>query len=343
MNRAPNSDGPATPPSDDATDEAAAWFARMHSDQVTSEDEFAFSEWLEADPRHRAAYEEASGVWTDIGALRGQPGMRDLLKHLSPKVSPRRTSRRALLVWGGGGIAATAVAGLIGWRYLQAPQTYTTAFGQQLRVPLADGSTLTLNTESTVRVSLTDRERRIWLDKGQAHFIVAPDSNRPFRVFVGDEEVRALGTRFEVRREGSAMRVTLEEGSVAIFRQGQTEQLNAPAPASAAEAVLSPGQQATVAAENINIAAVDTQRVLAWRFGQMNLDAQPLSEAIAEINRYNTRQIVLEDASLGDMPISGLFQTGSPEAFVDAVSLLLPIEAAERADGSILLSDTRHP
>lgn len=341
MSRGPSSDGPDPPPSDEASEEAAAWFARMHSDQVTSEDEIAFSEWLEADPRRHAAYEEAAGVWSDIGNLRGQPRMRDLLQHLSPKVSGRR-SRRGFLLWGGGGIAAAAVAGLIGWRYLQAPQTYTTAFGQQLRVPLADGSTLTLNTESTVRVSLTEDERRIWLDRGQAHFIVAPDANRPFRVFVGDEEVRALGTRFEVRREGAAMRVTLEEGSVAIFREGQTQQLNAP-PTSAAQAVLSPGQQATVAAENINIAAVDTQRVLAWRFGQMNLDAQPLSEAIAEINRYNTRQIVLEDPSLGDMPISGLFQTGSPDAFVDAVSLLLPVEASEQADGSIRLRDTRGP
>jgi len=342
MSRGPSSGGPPTPLSDDASDEAAAWFARMHSDQVTSEDELAFSEWLEADPRHQTAYEEATGVWSDIGDLRGQPGMRDLLQHLSPKVSGRK-SRRGFLLWGGGGIAAAAVAGLIGWRYLHAPQTYTTAFGQQLRVPLADGSTLTLNTESAVRVSLTDDERRIWLDRGQAHFIVAPDANRPFRVFVGDEEVRALGTRFEVKREGAAMRVTLEEGSVAIFREGQAQQLNAPLPASAAEAVLSPGQQATVGAENINIAAVDTQRVLAWRFRQMNLDAQPLSEAIAEINRYNTRQIVLEDPRLGEMPISGLFQTGSPDAFVDAVSLLLPVEASEQADGSIRLRDTRQP
>src|SRR5690606_15034508 len=127
---------------------------------------------------------------------------------------------------------------------------------------------------------------------------------------------------------------------VAIFRDGGRQDIAA-APPSSAQAVLAPGQQATVASETIDIAAVDTQRVLAWRFGQMSLDAQPLSQAIAEINRYNTRQIVLEDSSLGDMPISGLFQTGSPDAFVDAVSLLLPVEVAGQDERSIRLRDAR--
>src|SRR5262249_36104691 len=178
-------------------------------------------------------------------------------------------------------------------------------------------------------------------DQGQAHFIVASDRARPFRVFAGNEEVRALGTRFEVRRDGDAMKVTLEEGSVAIFREGGTQQLTAPPPASRAQAVLTPGQQATVAPETIHIAAVDTQRVLAWRFGQMSLDAEPLSDAIAEINRYNTRQIVLDDPRLGRMPISGLFQTGSPEAFVDAVSRLLPVEVESEDERSIRLREAR--
>ncbi len=342
MSRTPSSDGAASPPTDDLTDEAAAWFARMHSDQVTSEDELSFVEWLDADQSHRAAYEEAASAWAEIGALRAEPGMRKLVAHLSPKVNGRSTSRRSVLLWTGGGIAAAGVAGFIGWRTMFAPQAYATAFGEQRRVALADGSTLTLNTETTVRVSLTETERRIWLDRGQAHFIVAPDANRPFRVFVGDEEVRALGTRFEVRREGARMKVTLEEGSVAIFREGGSEQISAE-PRAAAQAVLRPGQQAIIAPEEIEIAAVDTQRVLAWRFGQMNLDAEPLADAIAEINRYNTRQIVLEDASLGRMPISGLFQTGSPDAFVDAVSRLLPVEVATQDDGSIRLRDAREP
>lgn len=343
MTRAPGSSGDANPPSDEFSDEAAAWFARMHSDQVTLEDELAFTEWLDANPQHRAAYEEAASVCAEIGALSTEPGMRKLVAHLSPRVSGRRLSRRGVLLWSGGGVAAAGVASFIGWRTMFAPQAYATAFGEQRRVALADGSTLTLNTETTVRVSLTEAERRIWLDRGQAHFIVAPDANRPFRVFVGDEEVRALGTRFEVRREGARMKVTLEEGSVAIFREGQSQQLSAAPPPTTAEAVLTPGQQAIIAPQEIEIAAVDTQRVLAWRFGQMNLDAEPLADAIAEINRYNTRQIVLEDASLGRMPISGLFQTGSPDAFVDAVSQLLPVEAAAQDDGSIRLRDARRP
>lgn len=323
---------------DNLTDEAAAWFARMHSDQVTSEDEASFSEWLDADPRHHAAYDEAVATWAGVGALRADPGMRNLLKHLSPEVeAPKNAGRRR---WLAGSVAAvSAVAGgVIGWRILFGSETYATEFGEQRRVALSDGSTLTLNTETQVRVALGEHERRIWLDKGQAHFIVAPDRNRPFRVFVGDEEVRALGTRFEVRRDQGRMKVTLEEGSVAIIRDGRTQELAAN-PSARAQAVLTPGQQAVVAPENIQIAAVDTQRVLAWRFGQMSLDAEPLSDAVAEINRYNTRQIEIEDAELGRMPISGLFQTGSPDAFVDALTRLLPVEVVSQDEHAIRLRE----
>src|SRR5262249_60437481 len=122
--------------------------------------------------------------------LRGEPGMRLLLQHLSPPVSVPRPSRRGLLLLGGSGIAAAAaVGGWFGWRYLFGAETYSTAFGEQRRVALADGSTMKVNTQTTVRVSLGDKERRIWLDRGQAHFIVASDVLRPFRVFAGSEEV----------------------------------------------------------------------------------------------------------------------------------------------------------
>lgn len=323
------------------TEEASAWFARMHSDQVMSEDEAAFVDWLEADPRHRAAYEEVAAVWSGLGELRGRPEMRPLLAHLREGIEPRtgrRLDRRRLLQASVAGVGALGLAGA-GWLGLSqfaGARTYETTFGEQRRVALEDGSTLTLNTETRVRVRFSEAERRLWLDRGQAYFIVASDSTRPFRLFVGDEEVRALGTQFEVRREGDGMKVTLEEGSVAIIRGASRQVLDGDAPA--ADAVLSPGQQAVVASsETIQVAAVDTRRVTAWRFGQMALDADPLSFAVAELNRYNTRQIVIDSPELQAMPISGLFQTGSPEAFVEAVSAVLPVEVGTQDERSIHL------
>ncbi|GAM99876.1 putative iron siderophore sensor protein [alpha proteobacterium U9-1i] len=324
------------------TDEASAWFARMHSDQVMSEDETAFVEWLEANPQHRKAYEEVAAVWGGLGELRGDPAMRPLLSHLSDDVeaSPKRgLDRRRLLQAAAASIGVLGVAGAswFGVSEFAGAETYQTAFGEQRRVALQDGSTLTLNTETKVRVRFTETERRLWLDQGQAYFIVAPDRTRPFRVFVGDEEVRALGTQFEVRRDGDQMKVTLEEGSVAIIRRASQEVLRADTPAPA-DVVLEMGQQAIVApAEAIQVAVVDTRRMTAWRFGQMALDADRLSYAVTELNRYNTRQIVIDSPELQSLQISGLFQTGSPEAFVEAISAVLPVEVASQDERSIHL------
>lgn len=326
----PNTDGR------DLTDEASAWFARMHSDQVMSEDEARFREWLNASPAHKQAYHEVAATWSALGALRGAPEMRGVLAHLNAEIGPtadRQSTRRRLLQIAAGAAGITALSGG-GWFALQgaaSAQTYETKFGEQRRVALADGSTLTLNTETKVRVQLTETERRLWLDRGQAYFIVAPDKARPFRVFVGDEEVRALGTQFEVRRDAAGMKVTLEEGSVAILRGGTGEVVRKGRPdvPPAPRVVLTVGQQAIVApAATVQVATVDTRRVTAWRFGQMSLDADALSYAVAELNRYNTRKIVIDSPELQAMPISGLFQTGSPEAFVEAAAAVLPLSVS---------------
>lgn len=341
----------APPSSPDGEDEglvavASAWFARMHSDQVMSGDEDAFVAWLESDPRHRETYEDVARVWGGLGELREHPRMGAHLLRLREDVDAHRThgqSRRGLLQAAAAGLGVLGLggAGWFGFAQFAAATTYETSFGEQRRIALEDGSTLTLNTETRVRVRFSESERRLWLDRGQAYFIVASDSDRPFRVFVGDEEVRALGTQFEVRREGNGMKVTLEEGSVAIIRGAARQILDGNTPA--VNAVLSPGQQAVVASsETIQVAAVDTRRVTAWRFGQMALDADPLSYAVAELNRYNTRQIVIDSAELRAMPISGLFQTGSPEAFVEAVSAVLPVEVAAQDERAIHLVYAGH-
>ena len=93
----------------------------------------------------------------------------------------------------GGLVAASLLVGAI---LVVQPlgQTYDTAVGERRAISLEDGSTIELNTNSRVRVRLARGERRLWLEKGQAMFAVAPDKARPFLVTAGDTTVRALGT-----------------------------------------------------------------------------------------------------------------------------------------------------
>jgi transmembrane sensor len=319
-------------PTPDTAEDAVFWVARLHSDQATSADEAAFAAWVDAGPERRAAYESALAVWDQLGVMSADPMARAAFSAVRPP-SSQSGSRRAFM---GLGLAAAACAGaavLIG----PGSESYATGVGEQRRASLSDGSFISLNTDTRVRVRFDGAERRVWLDRGQAHFVVAHDAQRPFRVFVGDEEVRALGTAFEVRREDGRMRVVLEEGVVALYRGG-SETVLGDAPHNP-DLVLAPGQAAEIAPERpAHVEQVDLRRAGAWRRGQMIFDADPLWAAVAEINRYHRRQIVLVDPSLRDIAISGVFQTGRPEAFADVLTSAFPIVIVRDTEEQISLA-----
>jgi transmembrane sensor len=331
----------------DAIGEAAvAWVVRLGSDQRTRADEDAFRAWMEEDPAHAEAFADCSALWDGAQALAASDDGHKALQRLR---APRRIlgglTRRTAIV-GGAGIAAAA-AGLAAFLVFGGEQTFQTAPGEQKRVRLADGTGVLLNTDSQLRVRLTRSERRLYLDRGQAFFKVAKDPNRPFRVFAGRDEVRALGTSFEVRRLDEDVIVTLEEGRVAIYRDGLAAAMGAhdgvrrgasspgaPQPA----AVLTPGEQATVTAiYPLSVRRVDLRPVQAWRYGQMILDSAPLGETVADLNRYGGMQIVLSDPQLASIRVSGVFHTGRPDDFVEALTNSFPVEIASRDENSIVL------
>lgn len=316
-------------------EQAAFWVARLHSDQVTNADEARFAEWLAERPERRAAYDEAEDIWLALERLRGDSSANETFAALR---APLTNSRRALIT-GALGLAAASAAGIA--LYLdQESRTFSTGVGELRRARLADGSTISLNTSTRVRVQFDGEQRRIWLDRGQAHFTVARDPARPFRVFVGAEEVRALGTVFEVRRDGDRVQVILEEGVVALFRGDEQTLLRVDA---APDLVLEPGQAAQIAPfEPPRATPVDLRRAGAWRHGQLIFDNDPLAEAVAEVNRYHERQIVLADPALRDISISGVFQTGRPEAFADSLTAAFPIEIESQTDAEIRLAAV-HP
>src|SRR5262249_47175706 len=96
---------------------------------------------------------------------------------------------------------------------------YSTPVGGIDNVALADGSRMTLNTDTRIRVALTETERRIELDKGEGFFEVAKDPSRPFVVYAGNKRVVAVGTKFSVRRENDDVEVIVTEGRVRLGQQ----------------------------------------------------------------------------------------------------------------------------
>lgn len=326
-------------------EQAAAWVVRMASDQRTRADDDAFERWLGDHPANAQAYADHRLLWDGMAELGGDEDARAILGMNRAPASVARigVSRRAM-IFGTSAAAAAAAAGVIALPLLRG-ERYETAAGEQRRIVLADGSSVMLNTQSRLRVAFDGNERHIFLDRGQAYFDVAKDPARPFRVFAGEDEIRAIGTAFEVRLDQrSGVRVVLEEGVVALYRGTAGQPAGGAGGVRRASrgdrplGVLRPGQQARLLpAAAPAVEAVDIARSRAWRYGQLILDEALLGDAVEEMNRYGGRRIVLAEPGMAGLRISGVFHTKRPEALVDGVTAALAVRViSEDADMIVL-------
>ena len=293
-------------------EDASRWVARMDADCWDDAAEEELSQWLAADPRHDGALLRAQAAWAslDLGTARAE-------------VSPRKTAglnRRSLLVGG----AAVAVGLTGGLAFLLSGTAYHTGIGEIRRVPLADGSTMTVNTASSVLVDFDDSLRRVRLDKGEAWFQVAKDTARPFLVEAGRVRVKAVGTAFSVRRRDGRADILVTEGVVEVWSDGSSQR---PVRISAGDRAFI-RDDATV--ERTVNATASIDRALAWRSGKIDLDGETLEEAVAEFNRYNRRKLRIADPKLAGEAFDGVFRVDDPEGFarVAAVSLQVPVDSS---------------
>jgi transmembrane sensor len=232
----------------------------------------------------------------------------------------------------GAALAVLAIAYLVS----HAPTYYATHVGERRSVTLADGSHLSLDSDTQVSVYFGASFRRVRLERGRSHFDVAHDARRPFTVSAGAETVVAVGTSFDVERLPTAVLVTLIEGRVIVRHVGATPR-NAAAAASEVPLALHAGEQ-LIATPNVRpaVAAADLRTELAWESGHLVFRDETLGNAVARVNRYTDRNILIEPA-VADIRVSGVFNAGDVDSFVSAVTSYFPIQASVTGKNSILL------
>lgn len=322
-------------PTDQAREEAADWFARLKTRETSSADLQAFRIWRQA-PGHKEAYDEAVAFWKQSQAVKADPDIQEVLASALGRAGEASPSRRA------GGVSrpiiglslAAAVLALVGGGafVFRGAHSYATDVGQQRLVRLADGSTVRLDTNSKVEVRFKAGRRDVRLVRGQAMFEVAHDAARPFVVQADGASVTALGTRFDVKHEAGGVRVTLVQGSVEVrARDGAAPQVWR----------LQPGQAVSTNQPAATPKPVDVAVATSWMSGRLVFRAAPLSTAVAEVNRYNHDQIVLDGPQIAEASISGVFDAGDTETFVDSVAQLHELAVARPEKGVIRLSQAR--
>jgi len=329
-------------------EEAALWVWRMDSAPASGAQSQAFESWLRQDPRHRRAVEELSKVWSALDGLaevnRGE-------KIATFIAAARRPALRNHRLWwlAAAALLLFAIASTDWLRKGSEVQTLATAVGQHRDVTLADGSIVTLNTNTIVETDVGRSVRQIYLRKGEAHFAVAHDRLRPFLVHAGDAVVRAVGTEFEVRlHTDQHVEVVVAEGRVEV--QPEAAALQSPATdargrgTAAIVRAVSAGQQLSTATADypvIPVSAAQLSSDLAWREGAIVFDREPLSEAIAEVERYTDARIVVSDPRIADLPVGGRFRTDDLQGFLDGLQAALPVAIRRSPDGLVYIDSRR--
>ncbi|MFN3511879.1 MAG: FecR family protein [Phenylobacterium sp.] len=307
-----------------AETEAAEWFERLRRPSVTARALKDFQAWKQSSV-NAEAFRRVEAGWRATGALVGHPEVQAAAREVLAK-RPLRRRRDWRQIWLPAAVAGALGLILLAWADRALAPGYRTAVGEQRLVVLDDGSRVRLNTDSTVRVVFWGDMRRVYLRRGQAFFDVAHDPARPFLVDAGGTEVRALGTRFDVRRDRDGVSVTLVDGRVRIEDdRGEA-------------AELLPNQQLRVTDAGLSRVRAAGADAVSWTNGRLVFRDTPLAAAVAEVNRYSAHKIELGDAAgLGDEPVSGVFDAGDVEAFASAVAAVYGLRPVDERDGRIVL------
>jgi transmembrane sensor len=337
---------------EERAERAATWAARLAEGLSSNSEEAEFQAWLDTDPRNGAALDEIVVAWrtveyyaasAQVVALR-EAALASARRGLRRRAHP--TSRRQV---GMALVAACLVlmlaGGIAGFMYV--PRVYETGVGERRLVALSDGSKLSLDAATVVKVRYTGDRRQLWLERGRARFEVAHNPLRPFSVAAGDEVVVATGTAFSVELVKKQVRVVLYEGHVMLLdrtgddarrtvtmgeRRVPADELLAPG-----RELILPAVEVAQAAPRANVvSSLDPIRSLSWESGQLIFEDEPLDLVVERMNRYAATPLIIADAPTGDIRISGVFRAGDTEALVQGLSAAFGLKSRNGPDGVIL-------
>ena len=312
--------------SDQILEAAALWHQAQARDDM---DWDAFAAWLEADPRHRDAYDDIALLDERVDRARdaivtGLPA--NDRQTDAPHAEGQSSGRRPYLAWGS--LAATLLVAITagGW-WMNSPSapattSYTAATGQMRTVAAADGATAVLAGGSRLDITKGAPLKLA----GSAYFDVRHDPARPLTIAVSGYEVRDVGTRFDINSDGKTIRVAVAEGTVSV---------RAPGASSATDVTAGHAAIGDIARGTITLATVTPASVGAWRGGRFIYDQVPLSLVAADIARHTGRPVLVDDG-VAQRRFSGVLAPGDRESMVASVRQLAGVSVRREGDAILL-------
>lgn len=340
-------------------DEAADWAIRVDGGTLVLDDREALAKWLRVSPVHVDEFLLAVSLLSGLETIgpKGTRSVDDLLDSLSNDVialpnqsrqdpendnAPDSVSRKFTWKYGLFGLTGALICAVVSVAWwpvagdssgqprgiVQADisgEVYTTDIGEQRSIVLEDGSLVHVNTQSKVAIRLSEQVRIVELLEGEALFEVAHDPARPFRVIAGDTVTEAIGTKFNVHRTATGVKVVVVEGKVAV--ENEKNALNNPETQSASSAArMTDGRLLLAAGEKISFVPNASPQIISgsnvaaetsWRSRQLTFESDNLQTIVNEFNRYNRIQISISDPGLANTQFSGIFDADDPESLVE--------------------------
>lgn len=314
--------------------EAAAWLARRDRG-LSDAERLAFEQWRDESSRHAVAWLRLQAAWGQadrLAALKAEPAKR----------RGRSSGRAGLKAWvvkaRHAGATAQVAAGiaacvlLVGGGHFAKIQVWgsplSTPVGGRMVEPLSDGSRVEINTDSRIRVSVNGLRRKVWIDRGEAYFDIAPDASLPFVIQAGERRITVVGTRFSVYRGDDDVTVRVTEGLVVVKASAEGEAVRA-----------APGDEVRVAGgalRRVHRGVGALQDEMSWRSGRLMFQNATLGEVAQQFNRYNTRKLRVADADVAAIRVGGAFTASNVAGFAGLLRDSYDLRADSRGDEIII-------
>lgn len=309
---------------------AAAWLAAQRRSVMSIEERAAFEAWKQ-DPENLKALNAMQALWDEMAGLKGDRQPAPVAD--APRRAQGRSARLAAAV-----ATAAVVLGTISY-YASAPLAFassaSTGVGEQRSRTLPDGSVVSLNVATRLEYRMHARSRDVRLREGQALFTVEKDRARPFLVLVGDYQVRAVGTVFDVRLRNGEAQVSVQEGQVAITRIKGPGTGQVVADLTAGQKLDLSGAASSQPA-SVVVRPVAAQEVGEWRLRTLAYQDAPVSEVVSDLNRFFPDPVVIRDPALANRRVTLRLQVSDRATTLTTLDALLgvKVEGGTKPSGS---------
>ncbi len=343
-----NKDFESEPASDKPDEEAAIWMAKLDRNLSAAEQD-AFFDWIAADPRNADALAEQRRNWKRLDTLGAwKPEHSD---RANPNLIAPASPRRRLLLPFIGTLAAAACVALAFFLLNVTPDEEVeegrspVVAQRENRTYLEDGSYIKTKGGAGFSVRFSDVERRILLENGEAFFVVAKDSQRPFVVETPGVDVKAVGTAFNVKLELEYCEVLVAEGIVSMEFQersdlsGSDDSMNAPSLLKESQLAIVPLDRVLTLETEVQVLSKDEMiERLDWQHGLLNFSDRGLFEIVEELNYLNDVQLRIADPELGNILFSGSVRSDNMEGFARLLETGFGAKADFSNDAEIVLT-----